>query len=106
MTGKEYLLIDAEARAKLLREEEMSDLDHSPWKIDTHVAVNGYSQSPCWIGPLLVRTSSVWVYGSKGTKTLSDRRTFHAHDLGSFHAAPATDDDEEDYEYDDDFEEL
>ena len=30
MTGKEYSLIDAEARSELLREEELFDLDHSP----------------------------------------------------------------------------
>ena len=43
MTGKEYLLIDAEARSELLREEELSVLDHSPWEINIHVAVNGYN---------------------------------------------------------------
>ena len=41
MTGREYLLVDAEARAKLLREGELSDLDPSPWEIDIHVTVNG-----------------------------------------------------------------
>ena len=35
-----------------------------------------------WKGPLLVSTSSVWPHGSKGTKTLSDPRTFCAQDLG------------------------
>ena len=52
----------------------------------------------CWKGPLLVRTSSVWVHGSKGTGTLKDRRMFRAQDLGQRHDAPTTDDDEEDYE--------
>ena len=37
-------------------------------------------------------------HGSKGTKTPSDRLTFCAHDLGSYHAAPTTDDDEEENE--------
>ena len=48
MTGKEYLLVDAEARAKLLREGELSDLDPSPWEIEIHFTVNGYSQPSCW----------------------------------------------------------
>ena len=45
MTGREYLLVDADARAKLFREGELSDLDQSPWEIDIHVTVNGYSQN-------------------------------------------------------------
>ena len=98
MMCKEYLLIDAEARSELLREEELSVLDHSPWEIDIHVTINGYNQSTCWKGPLLFRTSSVWVHGSKGTRTLKDRRMFRAQDLGQRHDAPTTDDDEEDYE--------
>ena len=95
MTGKEYFLIDAEARSELLREKELPDLDHSPWEIGIHVTVNGYDQSSCWKGPLLVRTS---FHGSKGTRTLKDRRIFRAQDLGQRHDAPTTDDDEEDYE--------
>ena len=34
----------------------------------------------------------------KGTRALSDRRAFRAQDLGPFHGAPTTDDDEEDNE--------
>ena len=45
MTGKEYLLIDAEARTKFLQEGELPDLYHSPWEIDIHVTVNGTGQS-------------------------------------------------------------
>ena len=41
MTGKEHLLVDAEARAKLLREGELSDLDHPPLEIYIHLTVNG-----------------------------------------------------------------
>ena len=59
MTGNEYLLIKAEARSEFLRKEELSDLDHSPWEIYIYVTVNGYGQSSCWKGPLVVRTSSV-----------------------------------------------
>ena len=39
----------------------------------------------------------MWLYGSKGSKTLKDRRTFRAQDLGQRHDAPTKDDDEEDY---------
>ena len=73
MTGKRYWFVDAGARAKLLGEVGLSDLDQSPCEIDIHVTVNGYSASFCWKGPLLVSTSSVWLHDSKGTKTLSDR---------------------------------
>ena len=48
MTGKGHLLVDAEARAKLLREVELSNLDPSPWETEIHVTVNGYSQPSCW----------------------------------------------------------
>ena len=98
MTGKDYLLLDAEARANLLREGELCALAHSPWEIDIHVTDNGHSQSSCWKDPLLASFSSVWLHGSKGTRTLSDRRTFRAQDLGSFHGAPTIYDDEEDNE--------
>ena len=40
MTGKDYLLVDAEVRAKLLREGKLSDLDPSAWGIEIHVTVN------------------------------------------------------------------
>ena len=61
MTGKGNLLVDAGARAKLLGEVELFNLDHSPWEIDIHIAVNdyGYSESSCWKGPLLASTSPV-----------------------------------------------
>ena len=89
MTGKEYLLVDAEARAKLLPEGELSDLDPSPWEIEIHFTVSGYSQSSCWgARQLHVSISSVWLDGSKGTRTLSDRRTFRAQDLGFLHGTP------------------
>ena len=95
MTGKEYLLVDAEARAKLLREGELSDLDPSPWEIKIHVTVNGYSQSSCWgARQLHVSTSSVGLNGSKGSETPKDRRTYRAQDLGQRHGAPKTDGDE------------
>ena len=67
---------------------EPPDLGQSPWEIDIHVTATGYSASTCWKGPLTVSTSSVWLRGSKGTKTLSDRRTFRAYDLGFQHGAP------------------
>ena len=42
MTGKEYRLVDAGARTKLLGEvEEPSDLDQPPWEIYIHVTFNG-----------------------------------------------------------------
>ena len=40
----------------------------------------------------------MWLYGSKGSRTPINRRTFRAQDLGQRHDAPTTDDDEEDYE--------
>ena len=96
MTGKEYLLVDAEARAKLLREGELPDLDPSQWEIEIHVTVNGYSRHSCWSArQLQVSTSPVWLYGSKGSGTPKDRRTFRAQNLGSFHA-PTEGDFEED----------
>ena len=54
MAGWKYLLVDAEARAKLLREVELSGLDPSPWEIYINATVSGYSLSPCWKGPLHV----------------------------------------------------
>ena len=54
MTGKEYLLINAEARSELLREEGLTGLDRSPWAIDIYVTVNGYNRSSCWKGPQLI----------------------------------------------------
>ena len=95
MAGREYMLINAQARSELLREEELSDLDHSPWEIDIQVTVNGYDQSSCWKGPLVVRTSSVWIHGSEGTRTLKGPRTFRAQDLGQRHNVV---DEEEDHE--------
>ena len=59
MTGKENWLVDAGARTKLIGEVEPSDLDYSPWVIEIHVMVNGYSASSCWKGPLTFGTSSV-----------------------------------------------
>ena len=91
MTGREYWLVDAGARAKLLGEVEPSDLDWSPWEIDIHVTVNGYSASSGWKGPLLISSSLVWLHGPKGTETLSDRRTFRAQDLGFEYGAPTED---------------
>ena len=76
--GKEHWLVDAGARAKLLEEVKPPDLDQSRWEIDIQVTASGYSAPPCWKGPLLVSTSPVWLHGSKGTKTLSDVRTFRA----------------------------
>ena len=48
--------------------------------------------------PLLVSTSSVWLHGSKGTETPSDRRTFRAQDLEFEYGAPTEDHAEEDNE--------
>ena len=45
MAGKEYVLINAEARSELLRKEGLSDLDHSPWEIDIQVTVIRYEKS-------------------------------------------------------------
>ena len=65
MTGKDYVPVDAEARAKLFREGKLSDLDPSPWEIEIHVTVKGYSQPFCWgARQLQVSTSSEWLYGS------------------------------------------
>ena len=80
-------------------EGELSYLGHSPWEIEIHVTVNCCSESFCWKRPLLASTLSVWLHGSKGTKTPIDRRAFCARDLGSFHDAPTTDDAEEDNEF-------
>ena len=99
MTGKEHVLVDAEARAKPFREREMSDLDSAPWEIEIHVTVNGYSNPSCWgAHQIQVSTSHVWLFGSKGFKTPKDRRTFRAQDLGQRNDAPTEDDFEEDYE--------
>ena len=103
MIGKEYLLIGAEARYELLREENCLTLITPHGGIDFYVTVISCNHSSCWKGPLLVVASSVWVVGSKGTKTLNACRTlrgltFRAQDLGQRHGAPTTDDDEDDYE--------
>ena len=63
MIGREYVPVDAEARAKLFREGGLSGLAHSPWEIDIHVTVSGYSQSYCWNGPLLASNSPVSLHG-------------------------------------------
>ena len=47
MTGKGHWLVDGGARAKLLGEVELSDLDQSSWGIDIHITVNGYSKPCC-----------------------------------------------------------
>ena len=39
MTGREYWLVDAVARAKILGEVELSDLDQSPWGIDIRASL-------------------------------------------------------------------
>ena len=91
MTGKGHWLVDAGARAKRLGEVELSDIDHPPCEIDINVTINGYSAPSCWKGPLIVSTSSVWLNGSKGTKTLSDCRAFRAQDLGFEYSAPTKD---------------
>jgi len=98
MTGREYLLVDSGARAKLFGEGELSDLDHCQWEIHIRVTVNGYSESSCMKGPLLTSTSSVWHHGTKGTKTFSDRRSFRAQDPGFEHGAPTAGGAEEDSE--------
>ena len=98
MAGREYWLVDAGARAKLLGEVELPDLGQSRWEIDIHVTVTGYSEPFCWKGPLLDSTSSVWLHGSKGTMTFSGRRTFRAQDLGFEYGASTEDHAEEDNE--------
>ena len=40
MMGNEYLLLNAEERAKLLQEEGLLNLDPDPLKIDIHVTVD------------------------------------------------------------------
>ena len=47
MMGKEYWLVDAEARAKLLGEVEPPDPDQPPWGIEIHVTVTGYNEFSC-----------------------------------------------------------
>ena len=91
MTGKEHWLVDAGARAKLLGEVEVPDLDQSPCEIDIYVTVNGFSASSCWKGQLIISTSPLWLHGFKGTKILSNRRTFRAQDLGFEYVAPTED---------------
>ena len=73
MTGKEYRLVDAGARAKLLGELEPPDVDRPPREICIQVTANGISKTFFWKGPLLVSSSPVWLHGFKGTKTPSDR---------------------------------
>ena len=68
MTGKKFLLVDAGARAKLLGEGELSNLDRSPWEIDICVTVNGYSEPFCWIDPLLASTTSVRLQGHQDSQ--------------------------------------
>jgi len=72
------VLVDAEARANLLAEVEIPDVDPRPDNNEVSVTAPGYSEYPCWKGLLLANTSSVWLHDSEGTKTLSDRRTFLA----------------------------
>ena len=47
MTGKEYWLAGAKARARPIGEVEPSDRDQSPWEIFIHFTVTGYSESSC-----------------------------------------------------------
>ena len=98
MMGNEHLLLNAEERAKLLQEEGLLNLDPGPLKIDIYVTVGRYDKSFCWKGPLLLGSAHVWVQGSRGAKTLNDRRTFRAQHLVRWHGAPTTDDYEEDNE--------
>ena len=98
MIGKECLLFNAEERAKLLQKEGLLGLDPDPLKVDIYVTADRYVESSCWRGPLLLSSAHVWAYGSRGSKTLKDRRTFRAQDLGQRHDAPTSDYDEEDRE--------
>ena len=98
MIGKECLLFNAEERAKLLQKEGLLGLDPDPLKVDIYVTADRYVESSCWRGPLLLSSAHVWAYGSRGSKTLKDRRTFRAQDLGQRHDAPTPDDYEEDDE--------
>ena len=66
--------------------------------IDIDVIVDRYDKSSCWKGPLLLGSAHVSVQGSRGTKILKDRRTFHAQHLERWHGAPTTDNYEEDNE--------
>ena len=95
MTGKEYMLLNAEKREKLLLEEGLLNLDPNPSEIDIFVRVDRYEQRSCRKGPLQVKTYRVYVEGSRGTRTLRERRTFHAQDLGFFYGAPTPEDDED-----------
>jgi len=97
MKGKEYWLIDAEARSELLRGRDLSDLDSYPWKIEIEVTVNGYIRDSCNTGTLLVVTSSLWLIGSKGSMTIQEFHQFNAQDLGQWHNAPTKEDDEDQY---------
>ena len=98
MIGKECLLFNAEERAKLLQKEGLLGLDPDPLKVNIYVTADRYVKSSCWRGPLLLSSAHVWAYGSRGSKTLKDRRTFRAQDLGQRHDAPTPGDDEEDRE--------
>ena len=91
MKDKVRVRADAEARAKLFREVEVSDTDPRPEGIQASVAVTGHSESSCWRSLLLISTSPVWLHGSKGTKTLNDRRSVRAQDFGFEHGAPTAD---------------
>jgi len=95
MTGKEYMLLNAEKREKLLLEEGLLNLDPNPSEIDIFVRVDRYEKRSCRRGPLQVKTYRVYVEGSRGTRTLRERRTFHAQDLGFFYGAPTPEDDED-----------
>ncbi len=97
MKGKEYWLINAEARSEILRGRDLSDLDSYPWKIEIEVTVNGCIRDSCNTGTLLVVTSSLWLIGSKGSMTIQEFHQFNAQDLGQWHNAPTKEDDEDQY---------
>ena len=87
MIDKGHLNVNAEARANFLVEVELSDLGQCPGEICIHTTVTGYREHT---GPLVVRTTAVWLLSSRG-----NTREFRARELGFAHNAPAVDDEGE-----------
>ena len=73
--------------------KKVSYLNQSPCEIDIHDTANGYSAPPAGKAYYYktLSTSPVWLRGSMGSKTQSDRRTYRAQDLGFERCTPTKD---------------
>ena len=67
MKGKVHGLVGAEARALLVGEVKVPDIDPRPEDFEVNATVTGYNAFSCWYGPLIVFTSPVCLLGSKGS---------------------------------------